>query len=618
MGLFKRFTLKFKLMLSLVTLTGTMLSLYGWLALRDFQKDKTAYVFDSNLSHARSTSNQIRSELDFVIEKVRLYIRGYDSKQEWVQNYQSRLFSEDKFIRAIWDFRWDEAQGDFARSDLIQLDQDKAEPLAAEHQELIQAALRDAQNHGLALRTLPGRTDLWLLGLRSDSEQNSQPLMVIALLEHGKFIESFSNSQMQDTYLVNANNDVIVSPYKASYNLKGDYVSRLAKETRARLGAPAGIHEYIDPQKNSWLTSLSEVGAGELAVVSVIPKEAALEAVWILIIKSILFALFLLCITVFFSVIGSVRLTATLKTLLQATQKIRQGDFDITVDVTSEDEVGGLARGFNQMAQEIQRLLIETAEKARMEGELQTARVVQSTLFPKDSFDTDKVEIRGFYQPASECGGDWWNYTHAKSKVFFWIGDATGHGVPAALVTSAAKSASQILENFPDLSLSQIMRLLNQAIYGTARGQVLMTFFIGCLDQDTGEFRYCNASHDPPLRFPFKADGPLKKRDLEPLIDNTGPRLGENADSAFEETAIQLTPGDKIIFYTDGVTELKNKDGEMWGERQFLKTLLSSFNEDASIEDAMDRLATNIKEFRENHPLEDDVTYFLFKYKNAA
>ncbi len=103
-------------------------------------------------------------------------------------------------------------------------------------------------------------------------------------------------------------------------------------------------------------------------------------------------------------------------------------------------------KNFNIMAAEVSRLLDQTAEKARMESELQTAKTVQETLFPETRAKIGPLAIAGYYEPASECGGDWWHYCQIGNKIFLWIGDATGHGAPAALITSAAKSASTIIE----------------------------------------------------------------------------------------------------------------------------------------------------------------------------
>src|SRR5690606_35511909 len=109
------------------------------------------------------------------------------------------------------------------------------------------------------------------------------------------------------------------------------------------------------------------------------------------------------------------------------------------------DEVGGLAQGFNFMAGEVSRLMEETKEAARMEGELETVRLVQETLFPEPVKRVGDFHLAGHFEPASECGGDWWHYCKVGDKLFIWIGDATGHGAPSAMVTSAAKAAATII-----------------------------------------------------------------------------------------------------------------------------------------------------------------------------
>ncbi|MCB0362064.1 MAG: serine/threonine-protein phosphatase [Bdellovibrionales bacterium] len=198
-------------------------------------------------------------------------------------------------------------------------------------------------------------------------------------------------------------------------------------------------------------------------------------------------------------------------------------------------------------------------------------------------------------------------------KTFLWIGDATGHGVPAALVTSAARSAARILEELPDLPLNQAMSLLNKAINGTSRGKVNMTFFLGVFNEETQILQYCNASHDPPFLIPH-IDRPLKKNDILPLMKASGARLGESPDSEYNIAEIQLKEGDKIVLYTDGVTELRNSEGELWGERRLIRSVLKSTNDHAGLKESLAQLDQSIADFRQEAALEDDLTYFMFQY----
>lgn len=411
---------------------------------------------------------------------------------------------------------------------------------------------------------------------------------------------------------------VLIKPLEPTYtSLAADELKESLNFISQPENSKSSVHTWNSTKTLSssspWLIANIAVGIGNLSVVAFVPKGAALATVKLLAVKSTLFLILLIGFAALVSVLSAHQLTAALKKLFEATRNVAQGNFDIAIPVESEDEVGGLTRGFNQMTQEIKRLLLETAEKTRMESELQTAKTVQSTLFPEMRFTSGPIIIEGFYEPASECGGDWWYYNKVGTKTYLWIGDATGHGVPAALVTSAARSAARILEELPDIPLDQAMSLLNKAINGTSRGKVNMTFFLGAFDEETGILKYCNASHDPPFYIPFK-DEDLKKSDILPLMDAAGPRLGESPDSTYSMAEISFHPGDRLVLYTDGVTELRNSEGNLWGERKFIRSLLDTFNQGSSVEAAMQNLAVNIKEYRDQAILEDDVTYFIFQY----
>jgi len=104
----------------------------------------------------------------------------------------------------------------------------------------------------------------------------------------------------------------------------------------------------------------------------------------------------------------------------------------------------------------------------------------------------------------------------------------------------------------------------------------------------------------------------LKKDDLLVLSKSLGRRLGENLNSLYSTASVQLNLGDKIILYTDGVTELKNSNGKIWGERTLIKCLLNCHNNKKNISETVDQVSREISTFRQDHPLEDDVTYFMF------
>jgi sigma-B regulation protein RsbU (phosphoserine phosphatase) len=281
------------------------------------------------------------------------------------------------------------------------------------------------------------------------------------------------------------------------------------------------------------------------------------------------------------------------------------------VSIKTSDEVGALAENFNLMAAEVSRLLQETAQKARMESELQTAKTVQETLFPETEAQIGPLSIAGFYEPASECGGDWWHYCLVGKKIFLWIGDATGHGAPAALITSAAKSASTIIERL-NITPAQALELLNRSIYDVSKGRIMMTFFLASYDPETQEMTYANASHEAPFLIK-KGEGPLSKKDLVPLNEVNNPRLGQDRETKYKQTVVKLAANDMVFFYTDGIPEIQNSLKVSWGERQFIKAIVSANKDYPSAHDSVARMAQMMQDHRQGETLVDDVTFFVVK-----
>ncbi|MCB0365891.1 MAG: SpoIIE family protein phosphatase [Bdellovibrionaceae bacterium] len=617
---FKKLPLRFKLLTLMVSVTSVTLLVYSYLALNGFEEDKVAYVFDTSRAHVQAVANQVRSDLEFTSAKVQFFMRGYQSTKAQFHPYTLAVLPTDPFIEALWVYHFDEASGSYSQKASAG-EAATATKWQTQLQNNRDQLIKSALESEISLASLPQSPGYWVLGLRYSQPQPLHPVVVLSLIRKGSYLDFFHSPQIQDTYLSDQHNNTVINPVQPTYveltkPMVAEALAYLKKENKA----PTTVFEWSPKSASSdspWLMASAKIGIGGLQVVSFVPKKAALATVRLLIFKSSLFLILLIGLASLLSVVGAHHLTDALKRLFEATHQVAQGDFDLEIEVESEDEVGGLTRGFNHMTQEIKRLLAETAEKARMETELATAKTVQATLFPEAQFHSGPVEIKGYYEPASECGGDWWYYNKVGSKTFLWIGDATGHGVPAALVTSAARSASRILEEMPELSLSKVLSLLNKAINGTSKGQVNMTFFLASFDEQTGKLEYCNASHDPPLVIPHKEDK-ISKADIKPLIGAKGPRLGESPDSEYSQEELQLNPGDRLVLYTDGVTELMNGDHQMWGERKFIRSLLASFNQGGSLDVAMADLSREILEHRQGAPLADDVTYFMFQYHSKV
>jgi serine phosphatase RsbU (regulator of sigma subunit)/HAMP domain-containing protein len=155
--------------------------------------------------------------------------------------------------------------------------------------------------------------------------------------------------------------------------------------------------------------------------------------------------------------------------------------------------------------------LMESVVNERRAHELELAELVQKTLYPDCDPSTDDFELGSFLVSSSETGGDWYGYIKSEDgkKLSVLIGDVTGHGAPAALITAATNAFFKTVEHLRSMAQDKVvdidlhdpvflLRLLNRVITETARGRLVMTFFISTIDMDTGVMRYANAGHNAP------------------------------------------------------------------------------------------------------------------------
>jgi phosphoserine phosphatase RsbU/P len=149
-----------------------------------------------------------------------------------------------------------------------------------------------------------------------------------------------------------------------------------------------------------------------------------------------------------------------------------------------------------------------------------------------------------------------------------------------------------------------------------------MTFFVGALDKTTGIFRYAKASHNPPVLIrkgvAAKCESfPEFRKTITYLSKPNGSPLGYCQDQQFEENSLQLQAGDKLVFYTDGLTELENKDSKMWGERGFLTAIYEALNNGLRSSEIIKYVIDKAKVFRGNSHLKDDITLCVLQYKGS-
>ena len=257
--------------------------------------------------------------------------------------------------------------------------------------------------------------------------------------------------------------------------------------------------------------------------------------------------------------------------LVTATRKLASGDLDTRAPVLGDrSEIGLLARAFNNMAETLQtrdRELRVAEEKTRAaevqlavtRAHMDIARQIQRSLLPEDPLTVAGVRVAGRCIPAAEVGGDYFGYFPREgSGVDSFVGDVSGHGVGAALLMAEARTTF-LAERLAGPSAAQILSKLNDLLYDDLdRAGQFITACCATFDAPTRTLSYASAGHPPALL--------LRANEARwTTLDADGALLGISREAEFAELKVTLGPGDLVVFYTDGVTEMKNERGELFG-----------------------------------------------------
>ncbi|MBS1118341.1 MAG: hypothetical protein H6Q90_569 [Deltaproteobacteria bacterium] len=318
-------------------------------------------------------------------------------------------------------------------------------------------------------------------------------------------------------------------------------------------------------------------------------------------------ALFVVIGTVL-AILQGLSISRPIKQLAWRADQIARGDLGARVEITSRDEIGLLGQNFNFMADQISILLEHTAEKARIEQELEVARAIQETLVPtSDPVDQGVLKFAGYYQPAAQTGGDWWTWSKlVDHKILVVIGDVTGHGVPSAMITAAAKAACDVARHVhhDDVTVSRLLEIMNHAIFESAQRRFVMTCFASIVDTRARTITYANAGHNFPYLFRV-TDG---KGDFGSLMIR-GNRLGDDPTSKYEAKTTELAAGDVLVWYTDGIVECENASGEEYGEKRFRASVRRAAALDPG--EMRDAIVADATGFFGAMPRKDDITMIV-------
>jgi serine phosphatase RsbU (regulator of sigma subunit)/ketosteroid isomerase-like protein len=245
----------------------------------------------------------------------------------------------------------------------------------------------------------------------------------------------------------------------------------------------------------------------------------------------------------------------------------------------------------------------EIRERERVEQELHVARSIQQASLPKEVPELEGWEISPQYRPAREVGGDFYDF-HPLSggRLGLVVGDATGKGVPAALVMSTTCGMLRAVSQASDSSSpGEMLERVNEALVPSIPPNMFVTCFYAILNPKSGSLRYANAGHDVPYLHRNSAAEELRAR---------GMPLGLMPGMAYEEKEIELDVGEAALFYSDGLVEAHDPKGEMFGFPR-LRALVAKHIEEEPLGDfLLEELYSFVGEGWEQ---EDDITLLTLR-----
>ena len=273
--------------------------------------------------------------------------------------------------------------------------------------------------------------------------------------------------------------------------------------------------------------------------------------------------------------------------------------------VNEETEIGTLARSYTDLINfnnnYIENIHEIESEKERIKAELDIATRIQAANLPTQSIVNDDYTVNGYSHPAEEVGGDFFDYYQLNDDdLAIVIGDASGKGVPAALLAMISQvMIKQLLNN--ELNPSKVLYSLNNQLCEHNPESMFITLWLGIYNRTNKRLTFSNAGHNPPL---IKENGEFRYLDID-----SGIVLGIMND--FEYVDEEITLGNELVLYTDGITDANNTQNEMYGENR----LLNFFNGFKLDEDPIGFLLNDIKEFTGDAKQYDDMTLLYLKIK---
>lgn len=311
---------------------------------------------------------------------------------------------------------------------------------------------------------------------------------------------------------------------------------------------------------------------------------------------------FLLCVLVicYFDIVRPMRI------VLSEMQSLLTGGVFKKIFTDRVDEIGVLAYFFNKVTEGFGQVSFDVKDRQRMLSELNLAAQLQRDILPQKIPDIPGLQIVAKTKPATEIGGDIFNFVTVNNRTYIYIGDATGHGTIAGLIVTMVHSLITVFSDRCD-NAYDILVNVNKYLKKWLRRSVYMTFVMLCWDHKTQKMTYVGAGHEHIIVY-RPSDGSCN------AVLSGGIALGMIPDNSkvIKEKLLEYEEDDYIVLYSDGITEAKGKSGELYGMER-LKSAVVEYASQYSAEGVNYHIARDVSEFMKGVEQKDDMTLIVIK-----
>ncbi|MBE2255627.1 MAG: SpoIIE family protein phosphatase [Ignavibacteria bacterium] len=260
---------------------------------------------------------------------------------------------------------------------------------------------------------------------------------------------------------------------------------------------------------------------------------------------------------------------------------------------------------YNKFTAEYDYVMKKNVDTLRMKRELNTAKEIQLSMLPENKFENENIQIAGLSVPASEVGGDYYDYfVIDENKTGLFICDVSGHGVASGLTLSGIRSCLHlIMEETTEPKV--IMEKLNKMLRKTQSKKMFVTAIFATIDFNKNKCEIFNAGHLPPYKISGETGEIFKFKKHNITLGATDNFI--NSDESI--VSFEFKKGDKIVFYTDGVNEAMNTSKREFGFERIEKILNDNY--DKSVSEILDTLFNEVKKFSNEYEQKDDITILI-------